>query len=152
MYCQCILTIQLHQFENIHSAEIRPEAAQGQFCCCDHGDHKCRQNVNDFPTNFCDSANPCDTTFAVTLPECQIPDPCSTILYSDVFIDISTSANVNYKFQFFLIGSPSESVRVRAWAHYISSIFSKHCMHGLVVIMYYVWLLNILKSNSIYRF
>ena len=110
VYGQGILNVQLHQFENIYNAEIRPENDPKRFCCCDQGNGDCRGNLNDLYKHKCDSTKPCDTSFEVTLTECQFSDPCPTILYSDVFYDTATSTNVNYKFRFFLSGTPRESV------------------------------------------
>ena len=104
---QCILNVQLHQFQNIYNVEIRPENARGQYCCCDQGDGTCRQNL--FATE-CASDEFCDTYFVITWSDNLNLEPYSTILLSDVLTNTSTSTDVNYNFQFLLSGVPSESV------------------------------------------
>ena len=97
---QCILNVQLHQFQNRYNVEIRPENPRGQYCCCDQGNDTCRQNF--FTTN-CTSDEFCDTW-----------EPYSTTLLSDVLTNTSTSTDVIYNFQFPLSDVPSEPVRVCA--------------------------------------
>ena len=94
------------------NVEIRPSKSKDQFCCCDQGDNTCQKNLEAFSSNKnkCASNKLCDTYFVVTLSDYQNFEPCPTMLQSNVFTENSTSTDVNYKFQFFLGGAPSESV------------------------------------------
>ena len=110
VYGQCILNVQLHQFDNIYNVEIRPEQTPSQFCCCDQGGDTCQTNLTAFSTTECDSYVSCDTYFVATLSECQISDPCPATLLSDVFHGISTMTDADYEFRFDLSTVPNESV------------------------------------------
>ena len=95
----------------MYNVEIRPEQAPSQICCCDQSSDTCQTNLIAFSTTECSAYELCDTYFVATLAECQISDPCPTILTSDVFYYSSTMTDVNYVFQFDLNTVPSESVR-----------------------------------------
>ena len=123
VYCQCILSIQLHEFQNIHSAEIRQINSTDVYCCCDQGDDYCEENLPQLSTTTCGSTNPCDTYFVATLSTFLPSDSFSAMLSSDTFHN-SSSTDVNYKFQFFLTAVPSELV-----------IYIAKCVCVLIIIM-----------------
>ena len=113
VYGQCILNIRLHQFENVYNVVIRPEEAPNQICCCGQSSVvPCQSNLSAYFTTQCSPYQFCDTNFVATLSDCQISDPCPTILSTDVYYYSSTMTDVNYVFQIDLSAFPSESVRV----------------------------------------
>ena len=109
---QCILNIKMHQFENMYNVEIRPEQEPSQVCCCDQPHDTCQSDLSAFSgaEHECASYESCDTYFVANLSECQISDPCPTILNSNVFNNNSTGTDVNYTFRFNLSTVPRESV------------------------------------------
>ena len=103
---QCFLNVELNQFQNLRSLEIRQDSGGNDiFCCCD--DHLCLNNPEYLPTEIC---NPlCDTFFVVNL-ECEDSAPCPVSMITDVTKNSATTTNVNYKFSFNLSNTAIDSV------------------------------------------
>ena len=104
---QCFLSIGLIQFQNLYSLEIRPDWANGPFCCCDGA--TCQSNANQFTLDTCEYF--CDAYFVLSFSECQDLLSCSVTKTTDTSLDSATTTDVNYDFHFIIGSSAVEQVQ-----------------------------------------
>ena len=104
---QCFLNIELNQFQNLRSLEIRqdPGGNDNIYCCDD--DVPLGQIPELVPTDICDPL--CDTFLVVNL-EYEDSAPCPVSMITNVTENSATTTDVNYKFCFDLSSSAKESV------------------------------------------
>ena len=104
---QCLLTVEMHQFQNLHSVVIRNQ--NRPFCCCDN----ITLCVKNLENTTCGPH--CDTSFVVTrMSENEDSDPYPLSMFSDDFKN-SPATNTNLSTFHFVIENSTtlQSVRVQ---------------------------------------
>ena len=93
---QWLLTVELHQFQNLYNAEIIP--GEG-LCCCDTirtNNVNCKQNLTDFPK----CGRNCDTSFSISLFPCYSSYSCLASIARECQSD--SVLNLDYALVFLL--------------------------------------------------
>ena len=126
---QCLLTVELCQFQNLHNVVFANLSHMRAFCCCDNIIDNCVGSLEDNIT--CDPH--CDTSFMVTIPGCPEPEPCSVPVFSDDFIN-SPAINANKSvFHFVYLNSLPDQL---VWPFIFNCCSSMNCLiecsHGHV--------------------